>query len=362
MPNKIKDIFSNDTVNINGTVHFSDEEAYKNFLSALEMAYAEGRVVPVEGITSVTETVGHMGTKFPIEEYTGINKIFVGPAVEPVPIVLNVNGEEKTITLLRSRIKDKVILRSEPDSIVSFKFTFPLGENIHTVNYKVQFERAKSIREVADSFNIAAALLTHLYSHEDNTPTENDKVSLSEVKEYFTCYKYFFERLSAIESKLAISISPNLLNDLPDEEHHDIDELYLLLCEKKVVRSNAKLTYTDISPAVMNSTEMSFSIGHKIALTFTYGIEFNFLNQTVALYTANLLVNALVKDIQKGDDGTAKILYGDTDSKPMYISFSAFETIEEAEQELNAIPQHSDIYVNAKTSNTYINKYYEEKY
>ena len=162
MPNKIKDIFSNDTVNINGTVHFSDEEAYKNFLSALEMAYAEGRVVPVEGITSVTETVGHMGTKFPIEEYTGINKIFVGPAVEPVPIVLNVNGEEKTITLLRSRIKDKVILRSEPDSIVSFKFTFPLGENIHTVNYKVQFERAKSIREVADSFNIAAALLLSL--------------------------------------------------------------------------------------------------------------------------------------------------------------------------------------------------------
>ena len=226
----------------------------------------------------------------------------------------------------------------------------------------MQFERAKSIREVADSFNIAAALLTHLYSHEDNTPTENDKVSLSEVKEYFTCYKYFFERLSAIESKLAISISPNLLNGLPDEEHHDIDELYLLLCEKKVVRSNAKLTYTDISPAVMNSTEMSFSIGHKIALTFTYGIEFNFLNQTVTLYTANLLVNALVKDIQKGDDGTAKILYGDTDSKPMYISFSAFETIEEAEQELNAIPQHSDIYVNAKTSNTYINKYYEEKY
>lgn len=42
----------------------------------------------------------------------------------------------------------------------------------------------------------------------------------------------------------------------------------------------------------------------------------NFLKQTVTLHTANLLVNALVKDIQECDDGTVKILYGDTDSKP----------------------------------------------
>ena len=40
MPNKIKDIFSDDMFNINGTLRFSDDEAYKNFLSALEIAYA----------------------------------------------------------------------------------------------------------------------------------------------------------------------------------------------------------------------------------------------------------------------------------------------------------------------------------
>ena len=68
-----------------------------------------------------------------------------------------------------------------------------------------------------------------------------------------------------------------------------------------------------------------------------------------------------MKDIQKNDDGTLKILYGDTDSKPMYISFSAFETIEEAKQELDAISQRIGIYTNAQTSNTYINQYYEEK-
>ena len=167
--------------------------------------------------------------------------------------------------------------------------------------------------------------------------------------------------LSAIESKLAISISPSMLNELPCEEQRDIDELYLLLCDKKVVRSNAKLISIDSSEEPINLEKTPLSIGQKIALTFLHNVEFKFLGQTVILYTANLLINAFVKDIQKNDDGTLKILYGDTDSKPMYISFSAFETIEEAKQELDAISQRIGIYTNAQTSNTYINQYYEEK-
>ena len=151
-----------------------------------------------------------------------------------------------------------------------------------------------------------------------------------------------------------------MLNALSLEEQRDIDELYLLLCEKRVVRLNAKLTDTNSTSMTMSNPERSLSIGSKIALTFISSIEFNFLKQSVTLHTANLLINALVKDIQECDDGTVKIMYGDTDSKPMYISFSAFETSEEAKRELDTILQHEEIYVNALTSNAYINQYYEE--
>ena len=41
MPNKLKDIFSDDMFNMSGTLRFSDREAYKDFLSALEIAYTE---------------------------------------------------------------------------------------------------------------------------------------------------------------------------------------------------------------------------------------------------------------------------------------------------------------------------------
>ncbi|MBE5077513.1 abortive infection system toxin AbiGii family protein [Anaerotignum lactatifermentans] len=360
MSNKIKDIFSDDMIDINGTLSFCNKDAYNNFLSALDSVYTEGRTIPIDGVTSISTSVGCQGAKFPLQEHTSIEKVFIGPTEEPVIITLDVNGEEKKITLLRNFLKDKVIIHSKPDSIVAFNFIFQHGENKHTVNYKVQFEKAKSVSEVADSFSIATALLSCFYGSEDNTTAEAGKVSLSEVRNYFRCNEAFFKRLSAIESRLSLSISPSLLNDLSSEEQHDIDELYLLLCEKKVVRLNAKLSSTE-SIVVMNQVGPQLSIGSKVSLTFLGNIESIFLKQKVTLYTANLLINAFVKDIRKCEDGTVKILYGDTDSKPMYVSFSAFETSEEARQELDVIMQHEEIYNNALTSSVYINEYYEEK-
>ncbi len=360
MPNKIKDIFSDDMFNINGTLRFSDDEAYKNFLAAMEIAYAEGRVVPVEGVTSVATTVGHLGMKFPLEEHTNITQFFVGPAIEPVSISLDVGEEEKNITLLRSRTKDKVILRSEPGSIITFQFTFMLGENRQIVKYKVQFENAKNIEEIADSFCLATGLLAKFYKHEEKKSAEKDKVSLSDVKRYFHYYEAFFKRLHAIENELELSISPSLLNELSREEQQDIDELYLLLCKKQVVRLNAKLTSTDSTSMVVDHNVHNIGIGDKLALTFSSTIKFNFLRQKILLYTANLIVNALVKDVQEGSDGTVKILYSDTDSKPMYIAFSAFKTEEEAKQEAKSILQRDEKYINALTIDKYIRKLYPD--
>ena len=267
--------------------------------------------------------------------HTNISHFVVGLAVEPVTIPLTIGTDEKTITLWRSQTKDKTILRSEPNSVIFFCFSFFLSENKNTVNYKVQFENAKTINEVADSFGLAAALLAYFYKSEDEKSTEKDKVSLSDVKKYFHYYEAFFKRLYAIENELGLSISPSFLNNLPREEQQDIDELYLLLCEKKVVRLNAKLTSSDLTSIIMHHNNNELNVGNKIALTFLSTIEFNFLKQTVLLHTANLIVNALIKEIQDSSDGTVKILYGDTDSKPMYVAFSAYKTTEEAEQEMD---------------------------
>lgn len=361
MPNKIKDIFSDDMFDMGGNIRFKDYEAYKNFLAALEIVHTEGRTVPVEGVTAITTKVSCEGTTFPLGNHDNISRLVVGPAVEPVSISLNVGGDEKVITLWRSEIKGKVILCNNPDSIVSFRFTFLFAEQKFTVNYTVQFEKAKSINDVAVSFGLATALLTYFCKSEDEKSSEEDAIALSNIKKYFRHYEAFFQRLQMVEDELDLSVSPSLLRKLSREEQQDIDELYLLLCKKRVLRLNAQLTATDSTAINMGHSNSMLNIGSNISLTFLGTIEFSFLEQTVLLHTANLLVNALVKDIQDSDDGTVKILYGDTDSKPMYIAFSAFKTIEEAEQEMNNIMAHNDVYENALISNLYIKEFYSDK-
>ena len=112
----------------------------------------------------------------------------------------------------------------------------------------------------------------------------------------------------------------------------------------------------------MNNSNNAYSIkiGDKLALTFLSIKEFKFLRQTVRLHTANLMVNAFVKDIQENSDGSVKIMYCGTDSKPMYIAFSAFKNEEEAKQELNRILQHDKIYIDALTSDKYIRQFYSD--
>ena len=354
MPNKIKDIFSDEMFNINGKMRFKDDEAYKNFLAALELVYAEGRTIPVNGVISITTEIQHQGAMFPFEEHANISHFVIGPAEEPIQIPLVVDTDKKTMILLRSIMKNKVILKSESNSIIFFYFTFLLDEKKHTVNYKVQFEKAKNIKEVADSFSLAIALFEKLYKHEKEKTTEDNCISLSDVKKYFRYYEGFFKRLHEIEVKLGLTISPSLLNNLSQEEKRDIDELYVLFCQKRIVRLNAKLTAPNSASISINNQGYSIGIGSELALTFFNTIEFNFLEQKVMLYTANLIINAIVKDVKKNDDGTLMIMYGDTDSAPMYIAFSAFRTEEEAKQEADNLLQCKESYAKALIIDEYI--------
>ena len=68
----------------------------------------------------------------------------------------------------------------------------------------------------------------------------------------------------------------------------------------------------------------------------------------------------IVKEIKKEEDGTTKVLYGDTDSKPMFISYSAYKTQADAVNERNIIQKHVDTYLNAEYSSVYIQKYYSK--
>lgn len=116
-----------------------------------------------------------------------------------------------------------------------------------------------------------------------------------------------------------------------------VEELYLLLIEKKIVRMDAKLTSTDSTGITLASKERALEIGQAIDLTFTGDITYSIYEQNITIYTANLLSNAKIKEISETENGEVRILYDDTDSMPMYISCTGHKTSNEAKEESSLI-------------------------
>lgn len=358
MGNKIREIFSDDEINMGGYLQFRNEAAQQAFLSALKKVYRDGRAVQIEGVASITTTMQHHGAEFPVQEYNQISQFIIAPSRKPIHIPIMVDSEKINVTLFRWETEKSIEICFGRNSMIYFHFVFSRGETKHKFSYKLQFENAKTIADVVNNFKIAEALLEKLFGNGKNGCTENesDRLKISDIQTYFRLCAAFFSRLLVVEQEMGLSFSPERLTEMTSEEQHDVNLLYLLLCEKKVVRLNGKLTSTEVPPKTENHGDKTLSIGDKVWLTFLGTLEIKLLDQTVLLYTANLLVNAFVKEIILDDDGGGKILYGDTDSRPMYVAGSAFKTKEEAEQETDRIMNHIESYVEALTCNEYIGR------
>jgi len=119
---------------------------------------------------------------------------------------------------------------------------------------------------------------------------------------------------------------------------------------------NLRLTSTESTGLTMHAGYPRLEEGERLDITFLSEIEYMVYGQKISVHTANLISNAIIKQIEKSEDGSVKILYDDTDSQPIYISYSGFKTVGEAEQELKIIVEHKDKYTCALTLNEQIEK------
>jgi hypothetical protein len=338
---------------------FQDKESYQNFISALEIVQAEGRVVPVEGVTSISTEIRTQGGNYPIDEATSISNLFVAPSKNVTELEIDDGGNKKTVSLYYYATKENFIIETLPNTVVFLKFKFTKGTPQHTIKYKVHFEYADTLEQIATSFSVAKGILEKLYnkSKEDlDGKALEEMESITNLINYFNYSSGFFNRLIAVQEEINLPITPKMIESITDEMQHDIEELYILLCEKKVLRLSEKLKYTEATSINIDQSNTEFVIGKEISLTFSGSIEYNLFEHTYTLYSANMLINAIVKDIQETDVGT-KIFYGDVDSNPMYISYRAFKTEEEASQELKTILKSSESYAKALTFGEHINNH-----
>ena len=124
----------------------------------------------------------------------------------------------------------------------------------------------------------------------------------------------------------------------------------------KPIRQNAKITVTDSIGIIIDSNQFNIEVGENILLAYLREVEYHVYGVKISIYTANLVLNAIVKQILKGDNGSTQIIYDDTDSKPMYISYTGYMTEQEANEELQVIMSKRAEYSEALTPYEHIRK------
>lgn len=349
MSNKFKEIFSNNMCDFGGTLHFENKEAYENFRNALQIVQDEGKEVDLDGISTFTADIKDGQTKYPILIMRDLRQFTISPSKENISFELDTDYGSKSISFNRFKTKNEVVFETSENEITYFKIVFQMDESKVILSYRLQPHYAKSVKDIVDSCNITIAFLNKMFIPDDNLKVPDDDIILiKNIKSSILEFESFFNKLYLIEQKLKFSFITSKIIET-DNIYTEVNELYFLVVENKIIRLNARLNETETNINSIKPGLNELKAGMPINLTFLSRSDFIIFGKSFTIHTANLLSNAIVKAIEKSEDGKARILYGDIDEKPMYISYSGFRTVNEAKQEMKILMDHKNNYIEALT-------------
>lgn len=359
MANKLQDIFSNQMFGLNGTLQFKDAESRSKFDEALKKVWDGGESVAIDGVSQITTTYTSGNMQYPGMKTVHLDHVMVGPAMESVVLPIPTACGEKDVPFSRYETKNHYILETGKASLVHFKIVVEKQTHLATITPKLQLSNVDNVLEAQEQAITALGLLKATLPPVDEQAEKNPKTPARNVLRSYENLISFFEKLHALETELSVAFNPSQIENL-DEDIQTAAELSLLLIEKKILRLNGKLTSPESTELVIepekNAPLSKLKKGSEIALTFVRKVCYSLCGQQISLYTANLLVNAILEKKVEQENGNLKLLYGDTDSKPMYITFTAFKTEEEANQEVKNILPSGKSYRDALTVEAYLQK------
>lgn len=346
MANKLRDIFSEKEILMTGTVGFVDKEAEERFADALKEVFQTGKTVQVDGIESVSMAIESGAQQFPFKQVKGnISHFIVGPSFERKDYPLEINGESVLLPLLSCRTEKGMIIRTTPEEIIYLQLTVNLVENRTHVEITPYYEKARSIIEIINSLKKIECFLEKFFIS-DLVYTSPEYTS---IMKHISQTKFIYEMAQYAEETCGLRFEISQINLDDNSSVLDLYELNLVLKRRIPVRMSAKLTATESTNIELRSKYQE-DIGHEILLTFHGEMEYNVWGEKIKLYSSNLLCNAVIKDIVSLDNGHTKVLYGDTEDKPMYVSYRAYRTEDESKKEMEHVIDHKDEYIEAKTS------------
>lgn len=350
MSNKLRDVFNNDEIFVKGKIHFDNISDSQQFQKAIEKVYECGEAVKIEGEAAMSIGVNAGSSILPLEDFERITGIVVGPSAERIEILLDIEGETIRLPADLLHINDGFIIQTLKDHVVFTKLILHPAAKTANVKITPQYQNASTIRDVLFGIKQTQALIKVFFDEDHggvNSGIEIIKDRLQELHD-------IFERASYIENIFDISFLPKDINLNDEESLRDLLELCIAIRERVVLRLNAKLTSTESTGFTINP-DNEIKENDPVALSFLGELEYHIWKKEIKVHTANLLCNAFVKSIEADEDGKIRVIYGDAESNPMYISYKACLTENEAREELQHVMEHKEEYEKAKTVYQYLN-------
>ena len=335
MGNKLRSMLNHKDENYTLTVHFNNEEEREEFLNAIEYIDTYGKPQKVSYASFIDIKKNINNRQYPLEVHQDIEEIMLRPVSDVISIELDLDTFSDKIDFIRTVSKKFVRLESKDMSLLKINIDFVLEEYKMQLTYKYELLDDVTLQNLVYESKKFVALLDVLLKK----GFQSDQ--LLKTRKQFKQSSDYYQRIMALLDVFSIEVdSKTAINE--SKPNFVIEEMYLLLVQKKIIKKNDKLNY--ISTADVEAPR----VGQELFASYIDKCVFSFANQNRNFYIVKCVFGAKIKSIEESEDGKKIIYFEEKKDKPMFMSYSAYLTEEEAQYEIDQIIDKHEEYIHAE--------------
>lgn len=145
------------------------------------------------------------------------------------------------------------------------KIVLEKGTGKSKITYRAQPEKAKSINEIIEHYNMMVAFFDRLFKQPIEAIKKDTQIkewnSIKSMKKYFEEAILQYKKLHFVEQEVEITIDPSKLQQDEEECWRDTEELYIILKKKMPIRINTKLTEIKTNDLKINQQKENIKVG-----------------------------------------------------------------------------------------------------
>lgn len=359
MGKKLKGIFSKEKPTDVSTIEFHDQDEERRFHEDVIKLLRDGESFTLKTTVPILKGLQLNDYFYPNkkEQFSSIN---VKPKREKKKIYLKLDGIEKLINYNLTATILGAVIEASFESMIDIRIQLKVDESsikrgMAQCRYKWNYSN-KNAPNVAASilaFKEVKEFIIKLFYHEDQNDDQKNFQSVINMCKKFdfnidilTCYSKVISTMNLEDHVSGLNLS--------EYEHvKGVEYLYRLFVEKKPIKIYQKI---DKLHGTKRLDERSINTleGMDAFIRGTQKKYFNFLGDPITFYICYQQFNARIQKIENDLEKNESIIYvSDTDVRPMFVSYKAYLTKEEADAESNNLQANRDEYYKALTLEEY---------